>query len=185
MDLPEKKTYGYRERDEEKRFNFIQKLNCLDRNAIVYADESGMDERDDYGYGYSKEGERFHDLKSGRRNGRVNMIAALCGKELFAPFTVEGSCNRDVFETWLEKCLIPRLKPGQKLVLDNATFHKGGRIEELVKSVGCEVWYLPPDSPDLNKIEKCWSWLKSRIRKKLDEFETLREAMEHVLDLAS
>ncbi len=144
-----------------------------------------MDERDDYGYGYSKEGERFHDLKSGRRNGRVNMIAALCGKELFAPFTVEGSCNRDVFETWLEKCLIPRLKPGQKLVLDNATFHKGGRIEELVKSVGCEVWYLPQYSPDLNKIEKCWSWLKSRIRKKLDEFETLREAMEHVLDLAS
>ncbi len=71
------------------------------------------------------------------------------------------------------------------MILDNATFHKGGRIEELVKSVGCEVWYLPPYSPDLNKIEKCWSWLKSRIRKKLDEFETLREAMEYVLDLAS
>lgn len=70
-------------------------------------------------------------------------------------------------------------------MLDNATFHKGGRIEELILSVGCEVWYLPPYSPDLNKIEKCWSWLKSRIRKKLNEFETLREAIEHVLDLAS
>jgi transposase len=98
----------------------------------------------------------------------VNMIATLCDKKLLASFTVAGSCNRDVFETWLEKCLIPELKPGQKLVLDNATFHKGGRIEELVKSVGCEVWYLPPYSPDLNKIEKCWSWLKSRIRKKLN-----------------
>ena len=70
-------------------------------------------------------------------------------------------------------------------MIDNATFHKGGRIEELVQAAGCEVYYLPPYSPDLNKIEKCWSWLKSRIRKQLENFETLREAMEHVLSLAS
>ena len=144
-----------------------------------------MDHREDYGYGYSRQGERFHDFKSGRRTGRVNMIAALCGQQLLAPFTIEGACNRQVFETWLETCLIPALKPGQKLVIDNATFHKGGRIEELVQAAGCEVWYLPPYSPDLNRIEKCWSWLKSRIRKQLDHFGTLREAMEHVLSLAS
>jgi transposase len=144
-----------------------------------------MDHRDDYGYGYSPRGERFHDLKSGRRTGRVNMIAALCGQQLLAPFTIEGACNREVFETWLERCLIPTLRPGQKLMIDNATFHKGGRIEQLVRDTGCEVWYLPPYSPDLNRIEKCWSWLKSRIRKQLEHFETLREAMEHVLSLAS
>ena len=140
-----------------------------------------MDQRDNYGYGYSKIGHRFHDLKSGNRKGRINMIAALCAKKILAPFTLEGSCNRKVFEIWLEKCLIPMLKPGQKLVLDNATFHKGGRIKQLWEEAGCKVWYLPPYSPDLNKIEKCWSWLKSRIRKKLKEFETLREAMEDVL----
>lgn len=44
---------------------------------------------------------------------------------------------------------------------------------------------LPPYSPDFNKIERCWSWLKSRIRKCLDEFDTLREAMEDVLKAAS
>ena len=144
-----------------------------------------MDHRDDYGYGYSPQGERFHHLKSGRRTGRVNMIPALCGQQLLAPFTIEGACNREVFETWLETCLIPILRPGQKLVIDNATFDKGGRIEQLVRAVGCEVWYLPPYSPDLNRIEKCWSWLKSRIRKQLKHFETLREAIEHVLSLAS
>jgi transposase len=157
----------------------------LSRSLIVYADEAGMDERDDYGYGYSPQGERFYDLKSGRRTGRVNMIAALCADQLLAPFTIEGACNRQVFETWLETCLIPTLKPGQKLVIDNATFHKGGRIEQLVQAVGCEVWYLPPYSPDLNKIERCWSWLKSRIRKQLERFPTLRAAMEHILSLAS
>lgn len=55
----------------------------------------------------------------------------------------------------------------------------------IVKAAGCEVWYLPPYSPDLNKIEHFWSWLKSRIRKSLDEFDTLREAMEYVLKAAS
>jgi len=151
----------------------------------VYADESGMDERDKYGYGYNERGERFHALKSGNRGVRVNMIAAYSKHQIFAPFTIEGACNREVFETWLEKCLIPELIPGQKLVIDNATFHKGGRIEELIKEAGCEVWYLPPYSPDFNKIEQCWSWLKSRIRKQIENFPTLREAMDYVLALAS
>ena len=60
---------------------------------VVYADESGMDNRDEYAYGWNKSGERFHALKSGRRQGRVNMIAAYCNHQLIAPFTVEGACN--------------------------------------------------------------------------------------------
>lgn len=144
-----------------------------------------MDSRDDYAYGWNERGARFHALKSGRRESRVNMIAALCNQQLIAPFTVEGACNRTVFETWLDTCLLPVLKPGQVIVLDNATFHKGGRIEQLIQSVGCQLLYLPPYSPDLNKIEKCWSWIKSRIRKKLGQFECLRDAMEYVLRLVS
>jgi len=164
-----------------------QRNQCPNVEAaqIVYADEAGMDNREDYAYGYSPEGERLHALKSGRRSGRVNMIAGLCQQQLLAPFTIKGACNRTVFEIWLETCLIPVSKPGQKLVIDNATFHKGERIEALVNAAGCEVWYLPPYSPDLNKIERCWSWLKSRIRKCLNEFDTLREAMEHTLKAAS
>jgi hypothetical protein len=61
--------------------------------------------------------------------------------------------------------------PAQVVVMDNATFHKGGRIEQLIEDVGCQVIYLPPYSPDLNKIEQCWSWLKSRIRKQLVQVE--------------
>lgn len=82
-----------------------------------------MDNREDYGYGWNEQGERFHADKSGKRQGRVNMIAALCQQRLFAPFTVEGACNRTVFETWLETCLVPHLTPGQIVIMDNATFH--------------------------------------------------------------
>lgn len=140
-----------------------------------------MDERDDYGYGWCAVGKRFEAFKSGRRTGRVNMIAAYCEQQLSATFTIEGSCNRVVFETWLEFCLLPTLEPGKVVILDNATFHHGGRINQLIESVGCRVLYLPAYSPDFNRIEKCWAWLKSRIRKNLSAFGSLRQAMEAVL----
>ena len=70
-----KKLGRYRERDEAKRTEFLAQLGDPKASHLVYVDESGMDERDNYGYGWSKAGERFLDLKSGRRQGRVNMIA--------------------------------------------------------------------------------------------------------------
>lgn len=143
-----------------------------------------MDERDDYGYGYAPIGERVYDLKSGQRHGRVNMIAGYRGHELMAPFTIEGSCNRVVFETWLDTCLIPSLRPGDWVIVDNATFHKGGRIAQLIEAANCHLVYLPPYSPDLNRIEKCWAWLKGRIRKLLSSSASLRDAMETVLKQA-
>ena len=151
----------------------------------MYVDEAGMDNRDEYGYGWNQRGERFHALRSGRRGGRVNMIAAWCAPNLLAPFTVDGACNRLVFETWVETCLVPILQPGQVVILDNATFHKGGRIQQLIEQADCQLLYLPPYSPDLNKIENCWSWLKSRIRKQLNQFDCLRDAMEYILSSAS
>lgn len=87
---------------------------------IVYADEAGMDDRDDYAYGWNQRGQRFYALKPGQRQGRVNMIAALCNRQLMAPFTVEGACNRAVFETWLETCLLPVLMPGQVVLTRGA-----------------------------------------------------------------
>lgn len=140
-----------------------------------------MDERDDYGYGYAPVGERYYALKSGRRQGRINMIAGYRGGQLIAPFTVEGSCNRTVFETWLETVLIPVLQPGEWVIVDNASFHRGGRIASLIEAAGCQLVYLPPYSPDLNRIEPCWGWLKSRVRKQLPKSETLRQAIETVL----
>jgi transposase len=65
-----------------------------------------------------------------------------------------------VFETWLETCLLPTLVPGQVVILDNATLHHGGRVAQLVEAVGGRLLYLPPYSPDFNRIEQCWAWLK-------------------------
>jgi transposase len=71
------------------------------------------------------------------------------------------------------------------VIADNATFHRSGRIQELIESADCHLKYLPSYSPDLNKNEQFWSWLKSRIRKQLIQFDCLRNAMEDVLRTAS
>ncbi len=74
------------------------------------------------------------------------MIAGYRQGQLIAPFTVEGSCNRTVFETRIETCLIPVLRPGEWVIVDNATFHHGGQIASLIEAAGCQLVYLPPYS---------------------------------------
>ena len=98
----EKKTDGKQQRDEAKRAEFIAQVSDPRAPHLVYIDEAGIDGQD--GYGYAPAGERVCDLKSGRRQGHVNMIAGYRGTDLIAPFTIEGACNRTVFETWLETC---------------------------------------------------------------------------------
>ena len=94
---------------------------------------------------------------------------------------MEGACNRTVFELCLETCLIPLLEKGQRIVIDNATFHHGGRIAALIVALfTCSLILLT-----LNRIEKCWAWLKSRICKRLRDSGNLRDAMEFVLRSAA
>jgi transposase len=145
---------------------------------VVYVDEAGIDNRDDYAYGYCKIGQRFHALKCGKRTERVSWIAALEQGKLIAPMTFAGACNRDLFEMWLEKCLLPQLQPGHVIVIDNASFHRSSVIDELVGQAGCEIWYLPPYSPDLNKIERWWSVLKNWMRQRWNEFDNFRDCVD-------
>lgn len=136
------------------------------------------DNREDYPYGYSPRGERCYGMKSGKSRERISWISALREKKIFAPLTFTGSCNRDLFEVWLEKCLMPQLSEGDVIILDNASFHKGESIREIVEEAGCEIWYLPPYSPDLNKIENWWAVLKTWMKQRKNDFETIAECVE-------
>jgi transposase len=147
-------------------------------SQIIYIDEAGIDNREDYPYGYSPIGERFYDLKSGKRSERVSWIAALKEGKLFAPMTFTGSCNRDLFEMWLAQSLIPQLQPGEVIVIDNASFHHSQTIEELIADAQCEIWYLPPYSPDLNEIEHWWFPLKNWMRQRWEEFDSFRACVD-------
>ena len=173
-----KKTYGYRQRDALKRQEFQERLKTKAVGQIVYVDEAGIDNREEYPYGYCEVGQRFHALKSGKRTQRVSWIAALKQKTLFAPITFVGSCNRDLFEMWLQECLLPQLQPGDVIVIDNASFHRSQSIDEIVAAAGCEIWYLPPYSPDLNEIEHWWFVLKNWMRQRWDDFDSFRDCVD-------
>ena len=109
---------------------------------------------------------------------RVSWIAALKQGTMLAPMTFAGSCNRDLFEMWLEECLLPQLQPGDAIILDNASFHRSQAIDQIVAAAGCELWYLPPYSPDLNEIEHWWFVLKNWMRQRWDQFETFGDCVD-------
>ena len=96
---------------------------------------------------------------------------------------VEGPTTREVFETYLEELLVPSLKAGQVVVLDNLSSHRGKRVRELVEGKDCELLYLPPYSPDLNPIEEAFAKLKALLRKAgARTREALTEAMGWALE---
>jgi len=132
---------------------------------LIYLDESGFYEGDAIKYGWNTKGKRLEGLVLGRKKKSFNLIGALQNKKLLAPFIFEGSCNTEVFNEYAEKILKPILKSGTYLILDNASFHRSSNIIEIAKEKGCVVRYLPPYSPDLNKIEHYWHSVKTIVRK--------------------
>lgn len=84
---------------------------------------------------------------------------------LLAPYAFEGSTDAKRFNGWIEKCLLPVLRKGQVVIMDNAPFHKAKRTKELIESVGCTLKYQPEYSPDLNPIEQQWAIIKRKYRK--------------------
>lgn len=115
----------------------------------------------------------------------MSIISGLCQGKLLGALTFEGSCNRGFFEKWLCSELLPLLKPGSTIILDNATVHKSARIKELIESAECELQYLPPYSPDLNEIEHYWFPIKNRVRKSQGTIEDFRERVDTSVRLAS
>lgn len=142
-------------------------------------DEAGSNNNEDYAYGWCVASERFHALKLGHRTERINMIAGWCNREVLAPMTFKGSCNTDLVEAWVEQWLVPQLQVGQVVVIDNASFHKSAAIRESIEQTGCTLLFLPPYSPDLNKIEKFWAKLKHHLRKTLNQFENFWDAVDN------
>jgi transposase len=133
----------------------------------VYVDESGFERTTQRDYGYALRGQRVHGFRSGNRRPRTSLIAGLINKKLTAPFLFEGTCDTDTFNIWLKQQLVPELKPGTVVVLDNATFHKSPATKEIIDNARCDLLFLPPYSPDLIPIENTFGTLK-RHRKNND-----------------
>ncbi len=95
----------------------------------------------------------------------TTFIAGLRRDGIVAPFVLDGPINRDAFEAYVAQVLVPDLRAGDTVVMDNLSSHKGPRVSKLIEAAGARLLYLPPYSPDFNPIENAFAKLKALLRK--------------------
>ena len=176
---------GAAERDEFLRAAWRSLVaEKIDTQQLVFVDEMGSNTSLAPLYAWSRRGKRALLAKVPRNWGaNVTLLASMSAEGMGPSLAVEGSTTREVFEVYLEYFLAPALRPGQVVVMDNLSAHKGGRVRELVEARGCEILYLPPYSPDLNPIEEAFAKLKTLLRRAgARTREALIEAMGRALE---
>jgi transposase len=178
---------GASERDEFLRAAW-RALVCgeLDGRRFVFVDECSTNTSLSPIYGWSRRGQRVYFEAPRNWGANVTLLSSMTLEGMGPSLAVEGATTKAVFETYVERVLAPSLSPGQIVVMDNLSSHKGSRIRELIEEGGCELMYLPPYSPDLNPIEEAFSKLKALLRKAgARTREALLEAMGRALDAVS
>ena len=169
----------------EAREIFIKGYQQEDQNEFIFLDESGLHLGMSNLYGRGKSYERVKSFDPFNKGKRVTMIAAIGSEKIevatFGEWHVDGS----IFLNFIKSCLVPILRPGKIVIMDNLSVHKLSEVRQQIEATGARLVYLPPYSPDLSPIELCWSKIKSIIRKKVPRtFDELKaatcEAFRHI-----
>lgn len=116
-------------------------------------------------YGRAAKGRRVIETAPQNYGENITMLATLSFSGVEAPMTVNGAVDGAVFKVYVREVLCPTLSTGDVVIMDNLPAHKVAGIRELIEARGAKLIYLPPYSPDLNPIEKCWSKIKTYLRK--------------------
>ena len=131
---------------------------------LVFLDETGTHLGFTRLFARAARGERAIGRTARNRGGTLTLIAALSLEGVVADMVIDGNVNGDVFVAFVQQVLVPCLKVGQVVVLDNLASHRRSEVKMLVNEAGCELVFLPSYSPDFNPIEFVFSWLKDRLR---------------------
>jgi transposase len=114
----------------------------------------------------------------------TNFVGAPTPRSFIAPWVLDGPINRDAFETYVAKVLVRELRPGDIVVMDNLSSHKGPRVRQMIEAAGAGLRYLPPYSPDFNPIEMAFAKLKALLRKAAERSAAgLWAAIGRIIDL--
>lgn len=166
-----------------QRKKWGKKTSAVDPHRFVFIDESGAKTNMTRIRGRCQGGGRLYDSAPAGRWETTTMIGSIRLDGSVAPMVVEGPTDSAVFRAYIKHVLVPTLRKGDIVVMDNLSSHKGAEIEAMIQEVGAELWYLPPYSPDFNPIEKMWSKVKEFLRgSKARCTEELYEAVRGALD---
>ncbi len=178
-----KKTVGALERDEAARAIFREVIGQLKADDGVVVDESGSRIGMVPVYARSPRGLRAYDRTIGNYGQTLTLLASMNLKGMQAAMTIEGAVNEVVFEAFVREVLVPTLRPGQIVIMDNLSSHKTEVIEQLITDAGCQLLFLPAYSADFSAIEEAFSTLKAFIRRcRCQTLPELMQALEQGMD---
>jgi transposase len=182
----EKKSIHAAERDTEanrqRRAAYLERIAQIDPERLIYLDESGVSTQMTRRCGRVQGSARLREAVPAGGWKTLTVIGAMTTRGILAAMTVESATDREVFLTYLEQILCPKLKPSDVVVMDNLSTHLMDEVRERIEAAGAELIYLPPYSPDLNPIEKGWSKLKQLLAaSKARSVKALDQAIETLL----
>lgn len=165
----QKKTPTARERETEavqaRREAFALKQPTLDPTRLVFVDESGFRLGSSPRFGWAPRGVDAPGKHVQGRWQTITMIGALALDGFRGFMTIDAGTSSDVFTAFVEQELAPKLRIGDLVVMDNLSAHKIANVVAAIRSVGADVLFLPPYSPEYNPIERAWAKLKDFIRR--------------------
>ncbi len=171
MDIQKKTAHALEQEREEvlkRRQEWFDLQPDLDPKRLVFIDETGLSTKMTRLRGRTLRGER---CRAGVPHGHWKTTTFTGGLRLTgltAPFVHDGPMNGRIFQVYVERVLIPTLKPGDIVVMDNLPAHKLPAIQKAIEQAGAELMFLPPYSPDFNPIEMAFSKLKALLRAKAE-----------------
>jgi transposase len=137
----------------------------FDPARLVFIDETCTHTKMVRLYGRSPRGERLIGYAPHGHWKTITFVAGLRQRQITAPFVLEGAMNGPMFLAYVRQCLVPTLKRGDIVAMDNLPMYKVAGVEEAIETAGATLLYLPPYSPDLNPIEQAFSKLKAHLRR--------------------
>ena len=161
----QKKTAVARERDEDARAAWRDAVAALDSADLVFFDETSAPLTLTPLRARAPRGARAVDRVPRRRWQSVTLLATLTATGMGPCVLIEGAADRGAFDAFVEQELVPTLRPGQTVVLDNLSVHQSARARDLLAGAGCALRFLPTYSPDLNPIEQAFAKLKTHLRR--------------------
>jgi transposase len=137
----------------------------LDPERLVFIDETWTATNMTRSHGRCRRGER---LRMGFPHGHrktTTLLAGLRTSGMVAPMVLDGPVNGEWFEAYVAQVLVPELRQGDVVIMDNLSSHKRATVRERIEAAGAKLLFLPPYSPDFNPIEKAFAKLKALLRK--------------------
>lgn len=154
-----------------RRWKAVQ--GALDPSRLVFIDETWIRTNMAPLRGWGPKGKRLRGFAPHGRWRTMTFLAALRHDRLTAPGVFDGPINGECFQAYVSQILIPTLKPGDIVVMDNLGSHKSKAVRDMIRSAGARLWFLPRYSPDLNPIEQAFAkikhWMRMAQRRSLED----------------